>query len=231
MRLFRFIFVVPALAAAVLIAQERLDTTAMRNDFFAAFSGNVDASTRLIANSERMLAANPDHPQALAWHGLTLLATGAPDSRAPSDEQNAAIARFRKGVAELDRAVGLAPDDIEVRVLRGVAFRPISLQIPAPFSERMLEEARTDFQRIFDLEREQLNEIGTHPLGELLQALGDIYARQGKVEEAERYYRLIATKLAGTEYAVRAARWLETRQPLSPEQTGCVGCHVAARAD
>jgi tetratricopeptide (TPR) repeat protein len=184
---------------------------------------------RLLENSSSMLEANPDHAQALVWHGITLLATGMPDRRTTAEEQQAAIARFQKGVAEVDRAVALAPDDIEVRVLRGIAFRPISQQMPPPFSERMLEKARTDFQRIFELQQHQLDELGTHPLGELLQALGDVYTRQSKRDEAAKYYRLIQTKLAGTEYARRAAIWFETGQPLTPEQTGCVGCHAAGQ--
>jgi tetratricopeptide (TPR) repeat protein len=228
MRFLRFILVAQVFAASMVVAQERLDTAAMRNDLFAALSGNGDAVTRLVTNSERLLAANPDHPQALVWHGMTLLATGWPNSRMSSEERDAALARFREGVAEVDRAVELAPDDIEVRVMRGIAFRPISLQMPSPNSERMLEKARTDFQRIFDLQRDVLDGLGTHPLGELLQALGDIYARQSKIEEADRYYGLIEAKLPGTEYAARAALWRQTRQPLPPGQTSCIGCHAGA---
>lgn len=126
----------------------------------------------------------------------------------------------------MDRAVELAPDDIEVRVLRGVIFRPISQQMPPPFSERMLDKARGDFQRIFDLQQNELDSLGTHPLGELLQNIGDAYSRQGKPEEAEKYYRLIETKLRHTEYARRATLWLQTRQPLPIAETMCVGCHV-----
>jgi tetratricopeptide (TPR) repeat protein len=90
----------------------------------------------------------------------------------------------------------------------------------------MLEKARSDFQRIFDLQQNELDGLGTHPLGELLQNLGDAYSRQGKPDEAEKYYRLIEARLEKTEYARRATVWLRTRQPLPLAETMCVGCHV-----
>jgi DNA-binding LytR/AlgR family response regulator len=50
----------------------------------------------------------------------------------------------------MDRAVSLAPDDIEVRIIRAVLYQPASRQMPPSFAEGMLEKARTDFQRTFD---------------------------------------------------------------------------------
>jgi hypothetical protein len=71
--------------------------------------------------------------------------------------------------------------------------------------------------------------LGSHPLGELLQGLGDIYSRQNRPQQAERYYGMILTMLEDTEYARRAARWMKTKQPLPAEETGCVGCHMGGR--
>jgi hypothetical protein len=90
----------------------------------------------------------------------------------------------------------------------------------------MLEKARTDLQHVYDLQQSHLSELGTHPLGELLQALADANSRQGKTEDAEKYYRLIQTMLKDTEYAKRAGEWMKTKQPLSEAQTNCIGCHV-----
>ena len=102
-------------------------------------------------------------------------------------------------------------------------------QMPPPFSQRMLEKARADYQRVFDLQQDRLDRIGAHPLGELLQGLGDIYSRQEKTDEAEKYYGMIQQMLKETEYARRAALWMQTKQPLQAEQTACVGCHVRGR--
>jgi hypothetical protein len=66
-------------------------------------------------------------------------------------------------------------------------------------------------------------------LGELLQGLGDVYSRQGKTADAEKYYAMILERLDGTEYAKRAAQWMRTKQPLPAAQAACVGCHTGSR--
>ena len=214
------------LAVAALGAQVRLDTSRMRNDLFAGFAGSQEALTRVLDESERLLAEFPDHPQALVWHGAATLGRS---QRVLQDNRDAGIAMFQRAIGEMDRAVELAPDDGEVRAIRGVLLAPLSRQFPPPFSERMLEKARSDYQRLFDMQQDALHTLGSHPLGELLQGLGDLYSRQGKADEAERYYRMILTMLKDTEYSRRAAAWMQTRQPLPAPQTGCVGCHVGSQ--
>jgi hypothetical protein len=91
----------------------------------------------------------------------------------------------------------------------------------------MLERSRIDLQLAFDRQHEagMLEKIGTHPLGELLQALGDVNSRLGRIADAEKYYALLQTKLPNTEYATRASAWLTTKQPLPVTESGCIGCH------
>lgn len=213
------------LTATTLLAQARLDSNQMRNDLFAAMEGNADALKRVLDASQKVLTENPDHAQALVWHGAAML--GGSFMEAQKGNPQAAMPNLQKGMAEMDRAVSLAPDDIEIRVMRAVLYGPASRQVPPPFTDGMLEKARTDFQRTFDLQQSQLRELGTHPLGELLQGLGDVNSRQGKTTEAEKYYRMIQTMLKGTEYARRADEWMKTKQPLPAPQTACVGCHVS----
>jgi tetratricopeptide (TPR) repeat protein len=211
------------LAAAALAAQDRLDTTRMRNDLFAGLAGNQEAIARMLVASEKMLAEFPDSAQALVWHGVASLARSF---QLLQGNQDAGMAAFQKAIGEMDRAVELAPDDIEVRALRGVLLAPLSRQMPEPFTTRMLEKARSDYQRLYDIQEKELQTLVTHPLGELLQGLGDIYSRQAKPAEAEKYYGKILEMLKDTEYARRAAAWMETRQPLPAAQTACVGCHT-----
>ena len=217
-----------ALAPATLSAREHLDHNAMRLDLFALLTGDKAAEQRLLTMTSSALERDPDHAQALAWHGATLIATGMLGLGAPNADPQAARQRFGQGIRETDRAVMLAPDDTEIRSVRGVLMQVLSRQLPPEYAGRMLDRARDDYQRIFDLQAGSLDRIGQHPLGELLQALGDIYARHAQPEEAEKYYRMIDAKLSGTEYARRANEWLKTRQPLPPEQTACIGCHIPA---
>jgi hypothetical protein len=77
----------------------------------------------------------------------------------------------------MDRAVGLEPDSIGVRIPRGAALRMATPFLPCFLDlEKLIENARDDYQRAFDLQKDRLDKLGTHPLGELLQGLGDLYS-------------------------------------------------------
>jgi tetratricopeptide (TPR) repeat protein len=214
------------LMAGTLLAQDRLDSTQMRNDLFAAMAGRPERLQNMLEASGKVLARTPDHAQALLWHGVATLAGFF--GEAQKGNFQAAMPAFAKAEAEMDRAVSLAPNDLEIRVMRAVMYAPASRSMPPPYSERLLEKTRADFQHTFDLQQNKLAELGTHPLGELLQGLGDTYSRQGKTADAEKYYRLIQTRLKATEYARRADEWMKTKQPLPESQTQCVGCHTGA---
>ena len=71
MKTLRCFFVL--LAAGTLMAQTRLDSNQMRNDLFAGMAGNADALKRISETSAKTLADNPDHAQALVWHGIATL--------------------------------------------------------------------------------------------------------------------------------------------------------------
>ena len=223
-----FVLAVAVLAAAgfsTLSAQERFDPFQVQLDVFAGMAGDESRLQRAMATTERELAANANNASALVWHGLGLAVSSQRDAQA--GRLDAAMAMLQKGFAEMARAVELEPDNIGVRIPRGSALREISRSMPPPMAASLLEEARSDFQHTFNLQKARLDEVATpHPLGELLQGLGDIYSRQGKTEEAATYYQMIQTRLPGTEYATRAAEWAATRQPLAPARTQCIGCHV-----
>jgi hypothetical protein len=212
------------LAAGSLVAQTRLDSTQMRNDLFAAMAGKPERLQNILDASGKTLAKNPDHAQALLWRGVATLAGFFVEAQ--KGNVAAAMPAFGKAEADMDRAVSLAPDDLEIRVIRAVMYSPASRGMPSPFSDRLLEKTRSDFQHTFNLQEKQLAELGTHPLGELLQGLADAYSRQGKTSDAEKYYRMIQSRLKDTEYARRADEWMKTKQPLPESRTQCVGCHT-----
>ena len=56
-------------------AQARLDSNQMRNDLFAAMGGKPDALKRMLDTSQKLLDQNPDHAQALVWHGAATIGT------------------------------------------------------------------------------------------------------------------------------------------------------------
>ena len=220
---FTHVIVVTAVAVLSVNAQQRF---APGLDFFAGMAGDAAAFQRGMDATEKILAENPNHAEALVWHGMgTAQIAGQEFGKGNMPR---AMELLQKGLAEMERAVTVEPNNIAVRIPRGAALREMTREMPANLSQPLLEAARTDFQHTFDMQKEVLHTLGKpHPLGELLQGLGDIYSRQGKTEEAAKYYSMISERLPNTEYAKRAAEWLKTRKPLPAAQSGCVGCHMA----
>ena len=179
-------------------------------------SGDAEALKRAMEICERTLRQYPDHPAALVYHGSGLVF-----------QSQANPEFFSKGLAEMDRAAALDPDNLGVRIPRGSVLITLVRQMrESPLRRAQLEKARTDFQYAFDVQKDHLGDLGTHPLGELLQNLGDIYSRLDQPEEAQKYCEMIQAKLPDSEYAKRAAQWMESRQTLPPAQAECVGCHT-----
>lgn len=208
-------------------AQVRFDHQ-VRNDFFAGFTGNPEALARGMKVCEQVLGENPNHAEALVWHGAGLFFQSGQMFQQGKREEGMKLSA--RSMEAMDRAVALAPDSIGVRIPRGAALLAAARFMPDnPFRAALFQRALDDHQHVYDMQSKagELTKIGDHPLGELLQALGDTYSRTGNAAKAEEYYKQIQTMLPKTEYARRAAKWMETRQPLNPMDAQCVGCHVS----
>jgi hypothetical protein len=212
---------------AVAAGAQGFDFERVRSDLFAGAAGDAESLQRAIAATERALADDAKNAQALSVHGFgTVLAAGQAYQKGNATRGSEL---FQRGLAEVGKAVELAPADGLVRVLRGILLQQVSRQVPPAMQTSMLEDSRSDFQFLFDAQAAALDQLGPHRLGELLQALGDIHSRQGRPADAERYYVMIQQTLPGTGYAARADEWMKTRQPLPPERTTCIGCHTGPR--
>ena len=214
----------PAPAAApAAVANAPLSPQVMA-DLFSGVGGNAGALQRGLDSTAAIIATNPGNAQALAWHGAAMLYYSSTNASLSGLER---IGLFQRATKEMDSAVGMAPDDIRVRMARGIVLRMLTPGMPQLANvPGLVENARADYQRVFDLQQDRLNTLGTHPLGELLQGLAELNSRQGKVPDAEKYYGMMQSMLKGTDYATRAAEWMKTKQPLPQAQTGCVSCHT-----
>ncbi len=214
-------------AAVTAIGAQGFDFETVRGDFFAGAAGDTAALQRAIAATERALAENAKDPQALAVHGFGTVLAGGQAYQKGDAARGGEL--FQRGLSEMNESVELAPTDGLVRALRGILLQQVSRQMPPAVQAPLLEDARGDFQFLFDAQAGMLDELGAHRLGELLQALGDLNSRQGRTAAAERYYAMIQQKLPDSEYAARAAEWMRTRRPLPAERTTCIGCHTGTR--
>lgn len=196
----------------------------VRNDFFAGFAGNKEAFDRALKVSEETIAENPNHAEALVWHGAaTYFLAGQSFQKGDAAK---GMELYQKGFGEMDKAVKLAPDSVGVRIPRGAAI--LAATTFQPVDERVKGEimrAIDDYQHTYDMQKGYLEKIGDHPLGQLLLGLADGYSRVGETEKAKTYFAMAEEKLPGTEYAKRAAAWRETGK-LTTQQKQCYGCHV-----
>lgn len=207
---------------------ERFDFQ-VRNDFFAGFAGDRDALARGMKTCEEKLKAEPDHAEALVWHGSGLLQQSI-DFFSRNDFQTG-VAMMRRGEAEMDRAVALRPHDVAVRVPRAACLLPYSRHVPNPDQRRaMLEKVIADYEETLRLQKTRFESLSSHSRGELVMGLAEAYLRVGGEENRKKAFELLETVRktdAGTAYATEAVTWMKAPKD-APAQTfahTCTGCH------
>lgn len=152
---------------------------------------------------ERFLADDPANATALAYRGALLgLKMGL---NMVAQDQFYGV--MRQSSANLDRAVALAPDDLEIRNIRGYA----SLYTPS-FAGRD-QFAVEDFSHIIRLLERQPNT--ERQRAELHLTLGDAYRKAGDNEKAHLSWRRVGELSPGTSAAIAA----ESRLRYVAEQT------------
>ena len=214
------------LAGCVFVAAavaERFDMK-VRNDFFAGFAGNSEALARGMKTCEEALAADPKNAQALVWHGAGLFFESGQAFQKGDAQKGGDL--WEKGLAEMDAAVALEPDNVAVLIPRGAVLLTGSRFVPDSDRARpLIEKGVGDFERTLQLQASYFDTMGTHARGELLSGLADGYARLGDTDKAQKLFERIQADLPGSAYAKRAAKWLDTKS-LSAMQMNCIGCHT-----
>jgi tetratricopeptide (TPR) repeat protein len=217
-------FVIGFGSALLSAPSDRFDHV-VRDDFFAGFGGNREAFQRAMKVAEETIAANPDHAEALVWHGAGLYFLAGQAFQAGDNEKGMAL--YQKGMTEMDKGVKIAPDNIGVRIPRGAAL--LTATAFQQMDERVrgeLQRAVDDYQHTYEIQKGFLDKLGEHPLGQLLMGLGDGYSRLGETEKAKMYFDMIDQKLPGSPWAKRAEMWRKNGK-LSAMESQCIGCHVS----
>lgn len=151
---------------------------------------------------EQILARDPDNAIALAYHG-SLLGLKIGYHLAPPDQ---AATLGQRAFAELDRAVALAPNSIEVRQLRGYSY----FYTPSFLGRDRL--AVEDFTQILRL-------LEQHPGSEEQRAeihlvLGDTYSKMGDRARAQASWRRARELAPHSRPALAAAARLRSDELL-----------------
>jgi hypothetical protein len=200
---------------------DRFDLT-FRADFFAGFRGDAARLARGMKLCDDALAANPDHADALVWHGAGLMFL-AGEAAARQDAETARE-RSRRGREEMDRASALAPDSLNVIIVRAAVLNASAPRVSDRARSEAMQKAAVDgFEKALLLQTPYLDQLSEHSRGELLGGLAEGWSRLGETEKSRAYLRRIASELPDTRYAARAKAWLEDGPQVGPMT--CLTCH------
>ena len=218
------------MSAAVAVAAAQ-DTTAkpqrfdylVRADFFAGAAGDEARLQKVIDVCERALAVNPQHAEAMVWHGATVLV------RASQAFQKGDVASgrslFDRGVTEMTDAVALAPENPGVLIPRGAVLLEATRNMPADMARPLVQSAVANYERALEVQGAAFNALGDHGKGELLFGLADGWARIGDAEKARQYCERLIADAPGSGQAPKAREWLATGVVPKSNGSTCVGCH------
>jgi tetratricopeptide (TPR) repeat protein len=175
-----------------------------------------------MATIEEKLKEHPDHAEALVWRGAgrTFMAGRAFEG---GDLVRARV-MAAEGIADMDRAIALEPNNIGVLIPRAAVLLGVARNQRDPARARELAgQAAANFETALALRKPAFDRLGQHNRGEYLSGLAESWALAGNQETAERYLRRIIAELPNSRYAERAAAKLanwEDRAPLN-----CQSCH------
>lgn len=170
-----------------------------------------------------MLATTPDHAEALVWHGSGL-AFNAGMAFQKGDMQTGGEL-WQRGMAEMNKAAALEPDNVSVRIPRGALLLQATINMPPEMGKPLLETAIGDYEHVLTLQSAYFSTLGDHPKGELLFGLAEGYSRLGQSDKARQYFTRLMTDAPTSGQAPKAKSWLETGSIPKSQGLGCVGCH------
>jgi len=206
-------------------AGERFDQV-VRRDFFMGFSGDTAALDRAMKTAEAVLKENPDQAEALVWQGAGYAFLSGRAFR--DGDQGKGMEYWEKATSTMDRAVGLQPRNISVRIPRAatLAAATRSPAMPDFIRTPLMQAAMGDYEQAYQMQKSQFDSLSEHARGELLLGMADLQERLGQVERSRALLEIAATTLPKGAYAGRARKWLDGGTIPDAERT-CLGCHAA----
>jgi len=204
-------------------SQQRFDHL-VRGDFFAGFAGNAEALERAMKVTEEMLKENPNHAEALVWHGSGLFYQSGQLMK--KNDFAKGMELYGRGIAEMNKAVELEPKNVGVRIPRAAVLSTGARGMPPQMAKPLFESVIDDYYTVYQMQEKYLDKLGTHPRGELLFGLADSFSRIGATEKADYFFAELQKALPNSAYSKRADKWFETKQPLPAAQATCIGCHT-----
>ena len=195
----------------------------VRADFFAGFAGDQARLAKGMETCEKLLAENPNHAEALVWHG-TGVAFKAGMAFQSGDMQRG-MELWGKGLEEMERAVTLEPENVAVRIPRGAMLLNATRNMPPQVATPLIETALGDYEKTLEIQSSYFHTLGDHPKGELLFGLAEGYARLGQPDKARVYFERLTKDAPNSGQTPKAREWLASGTLPKTTGLGCVGCH------
>lgn len=211
-----------ASAEADPLTTDRFDLL-VRDDFFAGLlHQDTAALDRAMKLCEDTLARDPNHAEAMVWHGGGLIMRAGVAFRAGDRQRGGEL--WVKGLAEMDRAIQIQPDKVGTRIPRGATLLAVAQFVPEPERGRLLEKAVGDYERALALQKDHFDRLSSHARSQLLYGLADGWHRRGDESKARAYYQQLQ-RVAGTSpYGERARAYLAG--DTASRAMACGGCHA-----
>lgn len=201
---------------------ERFDLV-VREDLFAGFNGDAKALERGLKACDDALAKDPKNAEAMVWRGAGRVFQAGQLFQAKKTADGLKL--WTAGLKDMDDAVTLEPKNVGVRIPRAAVLMPTSRFVPGEQAKQLLDTVRGDYEAIYDLQKKELDKLGTHPKGELRMGLAEVYRRLDQADKSKAQLDAVVKELPDTKYAARAKEWLAAK-PDAKLYHNCIGCHT-----
>ncbi|HZM04853.1 MAG TPA: hypothetical protein VFC44_17780 [Candidatus Saccharimonadales bacterium] len=203
---------------------ERFDNL-VRDDFF---SGDTKKFQHAMKICDDALAQNPKYAPAISWRGAGDLALAGKAFR--TNDFQTGLELWRRGQKEMDDAVVLQPESLQVLIPRGATYLAIAQYDPnLAESKHLIQTGVADYENVFRLQQPYFDTLSRHARGELLFGLADGWFRLGDMEKSRDYLQKITNSCANSAYSRRASAWLTTKDSAvlkeKSKALSCIGCH------
>src|SRR5262249_22722993 len=155
------------------------------------------ALDRAMALCETTLSRDPNHAEAMVWHGAGLIARSK--SAFEAGDSATGMQLYQRGIAEMDHAVELAPKNVGVRIPRGAVLLAMAPHVPGPQKTRLLEHGVADYQATLALQEGYFAKLSLHAREQLLYGLTDGYANLGQLDKAKEFYTRMERDARGSQ--------------------------------
>lgn len=211
----------PARTSLRVAHPDRFDTK-VRQDFFDGIRGDQAALDRAMKLCADQLATNPNDAEAMVWQGAGVMFSSGQKFR--TGDQATGVTLYTQGLAEMDKAVELAPNDVGVRIPRGAVLLAMAPFVPEPERAKLLERGVSDYETTLTVQKAYFAKLDLHSREQLLYGLVDGYANLHDTAKARAFYDRMSTDAAGSELLARAKLRADGQTVDGPAP--CEQCHA-----